>query len=84
MFYPAVWDIVSIMIMALCASFFYVYGSTERVRAWPWPVLSFAVWAVIVFLFHQGILWQLLGQLALFAALTISNMFRKRQARIIK
>ncbi|KPJ54528.1 MAG: hypothetical protein AMS16_04710 [Planctomycetes bacterium DG_58] len=83
-YYPSLWQIVGVMLMAACATFFYIYGEHERSGGWKWALVSFGIWAVIVLLLKKGLLWQLLGQVGLFAVLTLLNMLRPHKARIIK
>ena len=84
MFYPSLWQIVGVMLMGLCAAFFYIYGEHERSAGWKWALVSFGIWAGLVFLFRKGLLWQLLGQGALFVLITFYNMIRPHKARIIR
>jgi len=85
MFYPSLWQIVGVMVMGLCATFFYIYGEHERSGGWKWALASFGIWAVLVFLLKKGVLWQILGQGALFALITLYNMIRPHKAaRIIR
>ena len=84
MIFPGGWAIMSVMLMALCAGFFYRVGEHERSGGWKWALVSFGIWAIIFFVLRRGILWQVLGQFALLAFLTILNMLGKREARIVK
>ena len=84
MLYPGIWTIVSVMFMAVAARFFYTVGEHERSGGRKWALVSFGVWIVIFFILKQGLLWQILGQLGLFATLTVLNMLGSRNARIIK
>jgi len=84
MLYPSIWQIFGVMVMAACASFFYIYGQQERSAGWKWALISGGIWALIALLWRKGILWQVLGQVGLFAALTLLNILRSHKARIIK
>ena len=67
--------------MALCASFFRLYGRHEHSAGWPWALVTFGIWAVINFVLRGGIGWQVLGQIGLFAALTVWDMVPAHKAR---
>lgn len=83
-YYPGLWQIVGVMLMAACATFFYIYGEHERSAGWKYALTSAGIWAVIALLLGRGLLWQFLGQVGLFAVLTLLNMLRPHKARIIK
>jgi branched-subunit amino acid transport protein len=82
--YPSLWQIVGVMLMGLCASFFYLYGEHERSAGWKWALISAGIWVVIAMLLGRGVLWQFLGQAGLFAVLTLLDVLRSHKARIIK
>ncbi len=76
--------IASVIVMALCAGFYYRVGEHERSGGWKWALVSFGIWAFIFFVLRYGLLWQILGQVGLFVFLTFLNMAGTRKARIIK
>ena len=84
MLFPGMGAILSVMVMALCAGFFYRVGEHERSGGWKWALVSFGIWALVFFVLHRGLLWQVLGQFALFAFLTLLNILGERKARIVK
>lgn len=84
LYYLSAGSILSALIMAACATFYYIHGESEHSIGWLWCLLSIAIWVVLFFFLHLGLLYQFLGQLALFVVITVVNMSRKRTARIIK
>ena len=68
---------VSIVLIIICAAFFYRAAEFEDESTLLWAGLSVLASALTFGFFHWGWLGCLLGQAGLFAGITIIRMFRK-------
>lgn len=67
----------TILMVALCAAFFYCAAEFENESRLLWCGLSLVVSLATLFYFHWGWLGIVLGQVGLFAGITIFRMARK-------
>ncbi len=66
-----------IVLIAVFAVFFYRAAEFENEPSLLWCGLSLALSAISLFYFHWGVLGILLGQIGLFAGITIARLMRK-------
>lgn len=69
----------SLFLCIACVVFFYKLGDTEYTSGFIMAVISFALWVAGAFVF--GFFGAALGQIGLFAALTIINIVKHSPAR---
>jgi hypothetical protein len=67
----------AILIIAACAVFFHRAAEFENESSWLWAGLSLTISLVTVFVLHWGWLGCLLGQVGLFAGITLFRVLRK-------
>jgi len=67
----------AILIIAACAAFFYRAAEFENESTWLWMGLSLLISTVTFFVLHWGWLGCLLGQVGLFAGITLFRVLRK-------
>jgi len=68
---------LSILLIAVCAAFFYRAAEVENSPALLWGGLSVLLSVLALFFLHWGWLGALLGQVGLFVGITIFRMMRK-------
>lgn len=62
---------ITFILLVACAVFFYRAGEFEGSSGLAWSALSVLISMAIWQGFHGGFIWVLLGQLALFAGITV-------------
>lgn len=67
----------SIVLIAVFAAFFYRAAEFENEPSLLWCGLSIALSLISLLYFHWGLLGILLGQVGLFAGITIARLLRK-------
>ena len=67
----------TVILVIVCAIFYYRAGEYENSSGLVWCALSVAVSLVIWLLLRGGFLWIVLGQVGLFVAITIYRVWRK-------
>ena len=67
----------SILLTAVFAAFFYRAAEVENASRLLWCGLSIAISAAVLFFLHWGWLGIVLGQVGLFAGITVFRMTRK-------
>jgi hypothetical protein len=67
----------AILIIAVCAAFFYRAAEFENESSLAWTGLSVVISVVALFVFHWGWLGCLIGQAGLFLGITIFRILRK-------
>jgi len=68
---------LSILIVACFAAFFYRAAEFENESGWLWCGLSLLISIAVMFFLHWGWLGIVLGQVGLFAGITIYRITRK-------
>lgn len=67
----------TILLIGLFAAFFYRAAEFENESSLLWCGLSLVISLTVLFCFHWGLLGVVLGQVGLFAGITIFRMTRK-------
>ena len=67
----------AILLIAVCAAFFYHAAEFENESCLLWCGLSLVISLATLFYFHWGMLGTVLGQIGLFVGITIFRMMRK-------
>ena len=67
----------TILLIALCAAFFYRAAEIENESGLLWCGLSLVISLAVLFFFHWGLLGIVLGQVGLFAGITLFRVTRK-------
>ncbi len=70
-------DYLAIVVLSVCAIFFYRAGRQERSWGILWAALSIAVSLLVLFVLRWGLLAIFAGQAVLFVAITIYRMRTK-------
>jgi hypothetical protein len=65
------------LLIAVCAAFFYRAAEFENESRLLWCGLSIVISLAALFYFHWGLLGTVLGQVGLFAGITIFRLTRK-------
>ncbi len=68
---------LSILLMALFAAFYFRAAEIENESRLLWCGLSLVISLATLFYFHWGLLGTLLGQVGLFAGITVFRVMRK-------
>jgi hypothetical protein len=68
---------LAILLIAVCGAFFYRAAEIENASGLLWCGLSVLISVASMFVLHWGLLGVVLGQVGLFAGITVFRMTRK-------
>ena len=71
-------DLEALVVVSVCALFYYRAGRVERSWGILWAALSIAISILVLEFLHYGVFAVFAGQLLLFVAITVYRVWRSR------